>query len=298
MLTLIQTLIRSSRLVHPSLSFYAKLKRVKYCARGLAIAGYSNEWLDFLNQPMIAPLAKSHPHLFHKLQRPYLTRNLTRRQRLEALKQHYGFITTSLSIQVKQSVFSRTGLLLAVVPMERIGALELRLRSSDWGQKEGDLMIEITDPKSGMILYSIIFSVLDGGTSRKEIFIGGLQGRKSLDKDFIISMTKDLHGYRPKALLVFALQQLAANWGISSIRAVSDDLHVYRHFQKRQKISSSYDEFWMECNGSRLLDGTFELPSVFKVRELSSIKGSKRKMYRLRSEKLAEVGDQIRINLL
>jgi len=90
---------------------------------------------------------------------------------------------------------------------------------------------------------------------------------------------------------------LILNIIVTSLRAVSDDLHVYRHFQKRQKISSSYNEFRTECKEHRLMNGDFELPSLFTAREPSSIKATKRKMYQLRYEKLTAIAAQIQTGL-
>src|SRR5262249_53311705 len=138
------------------------------------------------------------------------------------------------------------------------------------------------------------FCVAQYESSRKEVFIGGLQGFTTLSqRDRIIALTRALHGLRPKALLLFTLQQLAAFWNWVSIRAVSDSRHVYRHYRKRKNVAMSYDTFWLESGAQLGPDGLFTLPSAFVARDLSQMKPSKRHMYRRRYVMLQAVAKQI-----
>jgi hypothetical protein len=93
---------------------------------------------------------------------------------------------------------------------------------------------------------------------------------------------------------LFALQQLAAVWGLDSIRAVSDRQHVYRHYRKRKKLNTSYDKFWLESGGQLGEDGLFTLPLRFTPRDLKGMNASKRQMYRRRYVMLQELATQIR----
>ena len=130
------------------------------------------------------------------------------------------------------------------------------------------------------------------------MFIGGLQGHKSVNRRQIVVLTRSLDGLRPKALLLFALQQLAALWGITRLRAVSDDKHTARHFLTQGVILASYDKFWIERGGIMAIDGIFDLPLDFVTRKTSAIKPSKRKMYQRRYDLLANVGSQLKSNVL
>ena len=186
------------------------------------------------------------------------------------------------------------GQLLARLPLEKVGNFGLQLNCSRQ-EKEGDLVIGLVNLDTGVALFTLAFSITRFETGPKEILIGGLQGNKRAnDKDLVISLTRGLHGLRPKALLLFVLQQLAAIWGISRLRAVSDDLHIYRHWQKRKHVAASYDEWWIESGGHRAGDGMFDLPVTFVPRETSTLKVNKRQMYRRRYIMLAEIADQIR----
>ena len=102
---------------------------------------------------------------------------------------------------------------------------------------------------------------------------------------------------RPKALLVFTVQQLAACRGITRMRAVGDETHIYRHSHTRKILATSCDEFWIESGGTLSADGMFDLPIAFSPRDISTIKVNKRQMYRRRYAMLAGFADQIRAQL-
>ena len=193
---------------------------------------------------------------------------------------------------------SPAGLPLATIDLAEVGQFGLML-DYGWHEKEGDLTLSLQDNRSGELLFTLSFSISNFEAGHQEIFIGGLQGNKSAnDKDRIIDFTRGLHGLRPKALIMFTLQQLAMNWKITHLRAISDDTHIYRHAHKRKDLLVRYDEFWSECGGTLAPDGMFDLPVTPVEREISTLKANKRQMYRRRYVMLAEIADQIRASLL
>ena len=74
------------------------------------------------------------------------------------------------------------------------------------------------DRNTSGLLAALSFSVTQF-QAPTQVFIGGLQGFTiPSQKGQLITITRCLHGLRIKALLLFALQQLAAVWGLDSIR--------------------------------------------------------------------------------
>ena len=72
---------------------------------------------------------------------------------------------------------------------------------------------------------------------------------------------------RPKALLLWCLQQVALPWRLTQIQAVGDSQHVWRHWLKRAEIAACYDDFWRESDGRKLQGGgSWELPLRFNAR--------------------------------
>jgi hypothetical protein len=260
----------------------------------MAFVIHSKHWFEILQRPELALVAGHHPHLFQKLQRPYLNRTLSTCQRFQALQQHYQFVVTEFSPVVRREIYATPGKLLAALPPVKADKFGLRL-SCCRQEKEGDLAIALVDLNDGVALFTLAFSVTQWEGEPREIFIGGLQGSKLANgRETIIAITRGCHGLRPKALLLFALQTLASLWGVARLRAVSDAMHIYRHWQKRKQVAASYDKWWLESGGQQATDGMFELPAGFVPRGPATLKAHKRQLYKHRYEMLTEIAGQIR----
>lgn len=268
------------------------MKRAKYCFRGLALARYTREWLAVLEAPEMAFIVKHHPCLFHKLQRPYLLRTLNILQRLESLKQHYKFVVRHFSAALIEEVYAPAGKLLVELPLEKTSALAVRLCFSKM-EKEGDFTICLEIKKTQKRIATLSFSIWRCEGTDREILIGGLQGDKGINEDLVVAVTRGMFGLRPKAFLFYILQLFCGCWGIGRVRAVSDDMHIYRHFQCRRNVRASYDKFWVECGGAPASDGTFELPAAFVARDISTVRVNKRQQYRHRYAMLDKIREQL-----
>lgn len=290
---LLTTLGRTAGRVHPGPRWSDAAARLKYCVRGLLSPGTTEAWFRVLESPVLRGIAEAHPRLHSKLQRPYLHRRTTIVDRLATLTEHYHFLVDVLQTPERDLVFKPGGLRLADLPVEPAGRYSLRLVYDDQFEKEGDLMVVLWDQSLGKAIFTLSFTITrwDCPAASRQIFIGGLQGRKGAnDREDIVALTRALHGLRPKAMLVFAIQRLAQCWGIASLRAVGDAEHIYRHFRKRREINSSYDTFWTESQGSKDLDGNFTLPSHPTVRCIEELAPNKRSMYRKRYALLERLG--------
>jgi hypothetical protein len=290
LLEVIKTLVNTAPLVYPGSGY----SQAKHCLRGLAFAGASSEWFKFLQTPELAVIVRNRPSLFQKLQQPYLHRDLDACQRLAALRQHYHFVATCFSPALQNEVYATPGKLIASLPLTGLGNFGLCLSYSRHLQ-EGDLLISLINLDTGVMLFSLTFSITRFESGTREIFIGGLQGNKLANhRELIVAITRQLHGLRPKALLLFPLQQLAAIWGITRLRAVSDKKHVYRHWRNLKQVPiSGYDRWWLESGGRLAADGLFDLPATFIPRQISRLKAGKRQMYKRRYRMLAEIAEQI-----
>ena len=161
--------------------------------------------------------------------------------------------------------------------------------------REGELSISLRSETTGEWICSLGFTVVHWSANRREILIGGLQGHDFNDeKQRIVSMTRGMRGLRPKALILFTLQQLSSVWKITSLKAVSNDRHIYRSFWKRKDVAADYDTFWKESGGEMDSGGLFTLPVVPGVRDIAEIKPNKRSMYRQRYAMLESLAGDIR----
>src|SRR5271168_945685 len=127
-------LVRTAPLIHPGRRLGSLCKQAKHCARGLMFPHHTREWFKILQIPDLEIVAKHHPYLFQKLQRPYLNRTLNTCQRLQSLQQHYQFVVTQFSPVVRREIYATPGKLLATLLLEEVGKLGLRL-SCSWQEK-------------------------------------------------------------------------------------------------------------------------------------------------------------------
>lgn len=270
--------------------------RIKYVLRGLATPRLTREWFEFLSQPGMGAIICSRPRLYSKLQRPYLHRKLRQREQIQILKEHYGFALRAFSPDNLKKIYATREMTLADLPLGEAGHYALRLQYLF--EKEGELAIVLADrnapQKNGRdLVCAISFSVTSQAEGSRAAMIGGLQTSKH-NRERIVPITRAMHGLRPKGLLLFAVQQLATLWGITTLRAVSNDMTVFRHVRLRKKnVQADYDEFWVESDGQLDASGLFTLPTAFAPRPIAEIRVNKRGTYKKRYAMLEEIGRQI-----
>jgi uncharacterized protein VirK/YbjX len=240
-------------------------------------------WLARLVQPDIAPLWAARPRLVQKLQRPYVCCAWNSPMRLAALIKHYDFLCTVFDPEVRKAIYGEGVDLVRMTHAETGDKWELRLFYHDRFEREGEMTLALRDIETGVMLAGMTFCLAQNGDDRIAI-IGGMQaGGDPRTRDLIHDATKALFGMRPKALLVWCLQQLAELWKLTQIQAVGDDQHVWRHWMKQVEIAASYNEFWRESDGRTLPGGgSWELPLRFSSRPRGELKPSRRKTYERR----------------
>jgi uncharacterized protein len=268
----------------------------KFIVRYLSLGKISNSWRRLLASKEMSSFLRAHGRMHLKIQRPYLCHRLSPPQVFEALNNHYRFIL-GIFTEASLEVLATRGILLYRGNPSGNESVELVLAANVWEQ-EGELGLVLKTAKSGRILATLVFTVHQFTSESGEIFVGGLQGRNDeFNREALVSMTKSMHGLRPKSLLLFALQECAATWGLDSIRCVSNELHVFRSWRKRKHVSADYDAFWVESGGVRQPDGCYLISPRFQMRSPESIRPNKRSQYRKRYQLMEEISKSLRVAL-
>lgn len=289
-LAFLRQLMSSAPQVYPYPGFHKD--QAKYCLRALATPLLTRRWFELLGDPRLAVAVRHSPRLLSKLQRPYLHRKLGPGDRFRVLQEHFRFALEKFSPEGLEAIYSARGLLLADLPAGDAGRFSLRLfYGHHLFEKEGELTVTLTDEDSQAMLVAMSFTVAPSGNGARELFIGGLQSFKSDDyREVIVGITRGMHGLRPKALLLFAIQELARVWDIHTIRAVSNSMSIFRHIRlRKKKMVADLDSFWLESDGHLGPDGLFTLPPRFVPRETTDIKANKRSLYKQRYAMLGEL---------
>jgi hypothetical protein len=292
-------LLRTAGIVYPFPGLRRFKDKAKYVGRGLLTPGLSCEWLSLLARPEMEFAGRLQPRVYSKLQRPYLHKDLRPAGRLAALRAHHGLAVEKLSASALEKIYSSWDVRLLETTIPDLGGFSVRMASRRLYEKEGELTLALFDDRFNRPMFALSFTVWKSGAGTRELFIGGLQGiKRENDGEVTVAVTRGMNGLRPKALLLFTVQQIAAYWEVSTIRAVSDAQNIFRDIRlSHKKVMASYDDFWTDSDGKLDADGLFTLPPRFVPRPIAEIKPNKRSLYKKRYVMLEDFAAQVPKNL-
>ena len=256
----------------------------------------TRRWRSFLHDnPELDELARHYPCMLHKIYRPYLSRHLSCADRVDVLIGHYSrMFTLGLGELICQAASG-------AVPMARFAGksgtrFQLQLASINVGHREGELALQLMH--EGVCIYTASF-VLMHLHGQPCIKLGALQGLRAADgAQMIRLMTRQLHGCRPKKLMLSVLRDMGAHLGCRLILLVSNKNRITINGRRRSRISSNYDETWEEMHAIRRPDGNFELPCIDGMeKNLDLVPSHKRSEVRRRKALLAGVCAATRASL-
>jgi uncharacterized protein VirK/YbjX len=251
-------------------------------------------WFAFLDEPAVHPFVTANPRLAFRPMGTYMSRRWDWTKRLKVIRDTYLFADATGGA-FREALLRPEGILLARCPLEKMGALTLRMRADAQFRKEGEVGVFLTFEGLEGAVSSFAFSLerLTGGWIS---YLGALQGRKGGDEEAIKAATKAMHGLRPKALMVFAAQEIARSLRVSELLGVGNGIHVARSrmFGPAKKILFDYDALWLELGGQPGEEGWYRLPLKGQRRPAEEVKPQKRSMYAKRFALMDALARQIR----
>lgn len=261
----------------------------RFLARGLADRKRTGDWLAHLASPDLIRAWQASPELATRLQGEYLDLAWTETERLDALVGHHGSLAEFFGPLELEALY------LGLVPLVRLrrpggqGRVEIVLgHRREWGRC-GELVLAVTEPRSGGLIAALTFS-FTFSFGRRVILIGGLHAETGATaRELVHELPRDMHGLRPKALALWALQELGSLWRIEAIHAVPDARAVRPDRARGDWVEESGDQFWLESDGRRLPDGAWELPRQFRPRSREELKPSRRRTHERRYAMLASL---------
>lgn len=224
-------------------------------------------------------LMSERPEMLGALVWPYLSASWDAHERLRRIAGHYEEIDR-LGPPYSFSIHER--LTLAHIGREDLEAT-LVLDQPRWFLREGGLVLNLF--LGNFRAFCLAFSLIREGDELIAV-IGGLQGRNREGVlDIYRDLTKEMHGLRPRDLLIEAFRMLCREMGVTRIEAVADACRHHHHPYFKGKKSGShqdYDAVWEDRGGIRLGQCFFEVPLAPERRDLETVKPKKRPMYRRR----------------
>lgn len=269
---------------------------IKLSTRALLNRRHTRSWLQLLNsKPVFGELVRSYPRLVQKIYRPYLSSTLDCGARLAALMTHYRFILKQgLGPLVLQA--AHTPVVLGSIDGKSGAVYQIQLRTIGAMEREGELVLQLTCDKE--LIYSVAFSFF---TCEQRLAIGvgcvqGPQGEDGLAR--IREATRELHGLRPKNLMLRLVRQLGHDYGCQRLILVGNRNRAVHNAARKGQVFADYDTLWREVGAQARGDGDFELACEdLAPPDMEQIASKKRAEMRRRHETLTSLTGAIRSRL-
>lgn len=224
----------------------------------------TRRWMQFLKQdPVVGALAKTVPHLLWRVHQPYLSPQLGYAARINLLIDHYQIIA-----RARFGELLRKSAMRPLVLHEFTGKAgvpyQLTLAAVDQSRRDGEMTLRLISKGAVIYLASFVFVTIDGVPCVK---LGGLQGMLATDNMLRIKqITRDLHGCRPRDLMVHVVREIGYSAGCIKIILIGNDNKLPSSARVCRK-ASDYDQLWKTWSAVRRADGDYEMPCTSAQRE-------------------------------
>lgn len=251
---------------------------VKYIVRALCMPRQHGRYLAFVYcNPRMCAYQRRDPRMLERHFHRYIHLQWDRHARLQSIERHYRFALARLPGVLFEAIYIYGNATLGNLTLKDGTQLKLCLRPPISVGCEGELCIQLSDADDHPV-YRLILSVID---DQPTIAIGCIQGPDGQNgKDTVRELTKNMHGMRPKQLMLALAYAFAQHFDIKRILAISNAAHPLR--VARDKFQADYDAFWSEQKGSGLGDGWFLLPGVLSRKSELEVPSHHRSAFRRR----------------
>lgn len=234
--------------------------------KGMMLVDYAlhpiqtHRWARFLkHDPVLNAVAKIAPHLLTRVNKPYLSPQLSRTDRIDLLTDHYRMVVKAHYGELLRKAAARPQILHELTGKSDV-PYQLTLSAIDASRRDGDLTLRLIS--KGKIIYtaSFVFTMIDGLPCMR---IGGFQGLLATDRLLRIKqITRDLHGCRPRDMMLHALREIGHSFGCAKLVLIGNGNKLPCAPARVCRKSSDYDQLWKEWHAARRNDGDYEMPCV------------------------------------
>lgn len=258
---------------------------LKYIVRSLCVAAQHGRFLALIAaDPVMRSYRRRDPRLLERHLHRFVNAYWRRDERLIHLQQHYRFAKAHLPPWLYERVYAMGHASLGAFTGKDGSWLSLCLQPPIYKGCEGELCLQLCDVNEDP-LYSIVFTIAD---ERPTLMIGCLQGPRGENaRDVVRELTRNLHGLRPKQLMLSLVYAFARHYRIERLLAISNEAHPLR--RSGRTVFSNYDAFWEEQQGRRIDDGWYALPPSPKPRSEAEVPSHHRAAFRRREALRREV---------
>lgn len=254
------------------------LAAAKYLLRAASMPLMHSWFLVFLaSSPLLQALVRRDPRLQERHLHRFVNRQWHRIDRVLALQAHYRLLLERWSAGMFEAVYGRGRATLGSLQLKDGSEVRLHLRPPAPMSCEGELTLELTDAQD-QTLYRLVMTLIDNDT----LAIGCIQGPTGDHaRETVRELTRNMHGMRPKQLMLVLAYAFAGQCGLRRLLAVGNGAHPLRG---RTQLFSDYDGYWLEQGGTPEAGGWFLLPATLHHRSEAELESKRRALFRRRAE--------------
>lgn len=259
-------------------------------------------WFEQMVNSCYRPFLEINPRLALKPTRVYMSTRWKMTQRIKVLQDTYNFIHQSGTF-LQNSLLQPNGNVLAQTDLGKHGEATIVLSYDARFRKEGELVLSLRINSLTRAVAFLSFSLeshLDGSYT---CYIGCLQGGKEGNqKEDVVTASKAMHGLRPKAALIFTVQEIARAFGARELLGVGNSIQAHRrkhivHIPFLHDYTFDYNTTWTDAGGTPDKAGWYRLPLQTYRHGREEIKTNKRSMYLKRYAMMDDITQQINSQL-
>lgn len=253
------------------------LTAAKYVVRSLRMFRQHADYLSYVeSEPALRAFRRRDPRMQERHFHRYLNLGWNCRQRLRAIRQHYHHALGVMPAPLFRAIYVEGSAPLGLLTLKDGSRLILSLRPPIFLGCEGELGIQLSDEHCNP-LYRIVVTVTDERT----LAIGCIQGPVGAGaREAVRVLTRNMHGTRPKCLMLALACALARHWGMARVLAVGNAAHPLRN--ARRRFVADYDAFWQEQQGREAGGGWYELPVLPERKTAAEVPSQHRSAFRKR----------------
>ena len=257
---------------------------------------FASKWFNILKSDDLSLIFKYRPTLYIKPFRVYMSTRWNNAKKIKVIEDTYRFILQQSKAFLPFITESKIPIAHLQLSDEYEGFITLEY---DYRyRKEGELVMAFTCEQLGGDIAACAFSFEKMDTNWI-CRIGCVQGQKRNDSTYSVKTAqKMLHGLRPKALVVFAVQEFVRQFGFASLYGTGDSIQAYRrkhaiYIPIIHDIHFDYNSLWNQLGGHPFKNGWYELPLTMERKDIKEFKTSKRALHRRQYEMLDYLSQQI-----
>ena len=276
---------------------YIKKQKKKILFHTLLNISFAKKWFSLIQSEEYKWVLSHRSRIYFKPFRVYMSTKWGKKERTKALLSCYAFIKQQPFLT--RVIQEEKPIKMAEFTMKYNGEKgQIYLGYNERFRKEGELVVSLHCDSYQEAICEASF-VIDKENEEWVCRIGCVQGNKSAETENAIKeLQKQMYALRPKALMIFIIQELSRQLGCTALYGVGSKIQAHNkkhfiHIEWLHKLSFCYDTLWKDVDGTPDKDGWFKLPIEMQYKSMEEIKSSKRSLYHSRYEMLDKIAAEI-----